>query len=79
MCNVAFNFDSIQDETYPVIHEIETDSDGENEIPLLESDPGSEDEFNIFEQIDLDIILLHIQVEFGQLLLSQWKVALLDK
>ena len=80
MCNVAFNFDSIQEETYPIIHETETDSVGDDDdIPLLESDSGSEDELNIFEQIDLDVILLHIQVEFGQLFLSQWKVALLDK
>ena len=80
MCNVAFNFDSIQEETYPIIHETETDSVGDDDdIPLLESEPGSEDELNIFEQIDLDVILLHIQVELGQLFLPQWKVALLDK
>ena len=78
MCNVAFNFDSIQEETYPIIHEIETDSVGEDDIPLLESDSGSEDELNIFEQIDLDVILLHIRVELGQLFVSQWKIALLD-
>ena len=73
MCNVAFNFDSIQEETYPIIHETETDSVGDDDIPLLESDSGSEDELNIFEQIDLDVILLHIRVELGQLFVSQWK------
>ena len=78
MCNVAFNFDSIQEETYPIIHETETDSVGDDDIPLLESDSGSEDELNIFEQIDLDVILLHIRVELGQLFVSQWKTALLN-
>ena len=79
MCNVAFNFDSIQEETYPIIHETETDSVGDDDdIPLLESDSGSEDELNIFEQIDLDVVLLHIRVELGQVFVSQWKIALLN-
>ena len=72
MCNVAFNFDSIQEETYPIIHETETDSVGDDDdIPLLESESGSEDELNIFEQIDLDVVLLHIRVELGQVFVSQ--------
>jgi len=72
MCNVAFNFDSIQEETYPIIHETESDSVGDDDdIPLLESESGSEDELNIFEQIDLDVILLHIRVELGQVFVSQ--------
>ena len=79
MCNVAFNFDSIQEETYPIIHETETDSVGDDDdIPLLESESGSEDELNIFEQIDLDVILLHIRVELGQVFVPQWKIALLN-